>query len=116
MKIKKKKIKKPAKKAVKKSVKKTVKKAVKKAAPKKQKPIGVVTHYYGGIEVGIIKCAGVINAGANVQFKGATTDFTQTLDSMEYDRKPIAATKKGQEVGVKVKDRVREGDMVYAAE
>jgi len=56
----------------------------------------------------------VINAGANVQFKGATTDFTQTLDSMEYDRKPIASAKKGQEVGVKVVSRVREGDEVYA--
>ncbi|MBI2604216.1 MAG: hypothetical protein HYW56_01605 [Candidatus Harrisonbacteria bacterium] len=102
------------KKITRKAVKRVVKKfAAKKAAPKKQKPVGVVTHYYGGIGVGIIKCAAPLTLHARVQFKGATTDFTQLLDSMEYDRKPIAAAKKGQEVGVKVNDRVREGDEVY---
>ena len=114
-----KKIKKAAKKTVKKVVKKpaakkTVKKTVKKAAAKKLPLLGVVTHYYSGIGVGIIKCATAVPSGANAHFKGATTDFVQTLDSMQYDRAPITSAKKGQEVGVKVKDRVREGDEVYA--
>lgn len=96
--------------------KKARKPAVKKSSVKKQKLLGVVTHYYGGIGVGIIKCATAVPSGANAHFKGATTDFIQTLDSMQYDRAPIAAGKKGQEVGVKVKDRVREGDEVYLVE
>lgn len=111
-----KKVKKVAKKAAKKSVKKGAKKVVKKVAAKKQKLLGVVTHYYTEIGVGIIKCATAVPSGATAHFKGATTDFIQTLDSMQYDREPIAAGKKGQEVGVKVKDRVREGDEVYLAE
>lgn len=101
------------KKIVNKSAKNVVKKSVKKPVAKKPKLLGVVTHYYGGIGVGIIKCVTVVPSGVNVHFKGATTDFIQTLDSLQYDRAPINAGKKGQEIGVKVKDRVREGDEMY---
>lgn len=113
-----KKIKKAAKKSVKKVARKTVaKKSAKKMAPvKKQKSLGVITHYYSGIGVGIIKCAGPLKVGDNAHFKGATTDFVQVIDSMQYDRAPITAAKKGQEIGVKMKDRVREGDEVYPAQ
>ena len=46
---------------------------------------------------------------------GATTDCEIVISSMQYDHKPIQAAKKGQEVGIKVDDRVREGDGVYEA-
>jgi len=79
-------------------------------------PVGVVTHYYGGIGVAIVKFLKPVKAGTNVHFRGATTDFTQALDSMQYDHKEIAAAAKGKEVGVKVKDKVREGDEVFLVE
>ena len=103
-------------------VKKIVKKSVKKAKPKvkkvmpvakKEKPIGVVTHYYGGIEVGIIKFNKTVKAGTEVEIRGATTNFSQKLDSMQYDHKPVETAPKGKEVGVKLEDKVREGDEVY---
>jgi translation initiation factor IF-2 len=47
-----------------------------------------------------------------IHFKGATTDFIQKIDSMQYDHQPISAAKKGQEVGIKVNEKVREGDEV----
>ncbi len=83
---------------------------------KEQKPVGIVTHYYGGIGVAIIKFSKPLKAGTTVQFKGATTNFTQPLDSMQYDHKEIVAAAKGKEVGVKVKERVREGDEVFLVE
>ena len=101
-------------------------KRVKKAAPKKkfakkpapkaaaQKPIGKVTHYYGGIKVAIVKFKQDIRKGIKVRFRGATTDFVQTLDSIQYDHKSIAKAPKGKEIGIKVKKRVRDGDEVYA--
>ncbi|MEK9186637.1 MAG: translation elongation factor-like protein [Patescibacteria group bacterium] len=110
-------------------VKKTVKKSVKKAKPKikktksspkkamptgrQEKPIGVITHYYGGIDVGIIKFNKSVKAGTEVEIRGATTDFSQKLNSMQYDHKPIETAPKGKEVGVKLEDKVREGDEVY---
>lgn len=79
------------------------------------KPIGVVTHYYGHLEVAIVKFAKQVEVGTKVKFKGATTDFEEKIDSMQYDHKPIESAKKGQEVGIKVKGKVREGDEVFEA-
>lgn len=98
----------------KKTTKQRSKKSVKKPAAKKGL-LGVVTHFYGGIEVAIVKLAKPLGVGANVYFKGATTDFTQTVESMQYDHVDIPAGKKGQEVGMKVTDKVREGDEMYEA-
>jgi len=80
---------------------------------KEPKPIGEVTHYYSGLGVAIVKFNKAVKKGIKVSFKGATTDFEQILDSIQYNHKDIEAVKKGQEVGVKVKDKVREGDKVY---
>lgn len=97
--------------------KKPAKKSAKKTAPvKKLKPIGVVTHYYGDISVAVIKFKRLFKAGEKVHFKGATTDFKEKIKSMQYEHKPVTAAKKGQQVGAKVGDKVREGDEVYEAE
>ena len=90
--------------------------AKKKSAPKKPKPIGVVTHFYNEISVAIVKFNKKVPAGVALYFKGATTDFKDTAKSIQYDHKPIAAAPKGKEVGIKAKKRVREGDLVYVAE
>ena len=97
-------------------VKKTIKKTKVKAVVKKEKPVGVVQHYYGGIEVGIIKFNQPVKVGAEIKFKGATTDFSQKIASMQYEHAEIPGAKKGQEVGIKVDDKVREGDEVFLVE
>lgn len=101
---------KPAKKAV-------SKKAVsKKAGSKKSatpKAIGRVAHFYGGIKVAIVRFSKPMKQGTEVRFRGSTTDFSQKLDSMQYDHKAVATAPKGKQIGVKVKSRVREGDQVY---
>jgi len=80
-----------------------------------EKPIGKITHYYGGIGVAIVKFNREVEVGEEVHFKGAHTDFTQTIDSMQYDHKDIKSAKKGQEVGIKVGEKVHEGDEVFKA-
>jgi putative protease len=82
-------------------------------AGNKVKPIGKVTHYYGGLGVAIIKFAKSIKIGEMLRFKGATTDFDQVVVSMQYNHKDIKGAKKGQEVGIKVAEKVREGDGIY---
>ena len=87
--------------------------------PKKSeepKPIGKVTHFYGHLEVAIVKFNKKIEVGTKVHFKGATTDFKETIKSIQYDHKDITSAPKGKEVGIKVDGKVREGDMVYAVE
>ncbi|MBI4193088.1 MAG: hypothetical protein HY536_00495 [Candidatus Colwellbacteria bacterium] len=98
----------------KRTVKKTPpKRAATKAARAPRKPIGKVTHYYTNIGVAIVKFVKPVRTGATVNFKGATTDFTQELVSLQYDHKPLTLAPKGKEVGVKVQERVRDGDHVF---
>lgn len=82
---------------------------------KKPKSIGVVTHYYGKLGVAIVKFNQEFSRGSRLRFFGATTDFEETVNSIEYDHKSIETAKKGQEVGIKVSQKVREGDEVYEA-
>src|SRR6185312_12525705 len=110
----------PKKVAKKKVVKK--KKPVSKPKPKlkakpakKNKPIGKVTHFYAHIKVAIIKFNTNIKTGTELYIKGATTDFKENIKSMQYDHKPVAVAKKGKLIGIKLKKRVREGDLVYKA-
>ncbi|MBI2592915.1 MAG: translation elongation factor-like protein [Candidatus Colwellbacteria bacterium] len=75
--------------------------------------IGEVTHYYGKLGVAIVKFKKDVKAGTRLHFKGASTDFEDNAKSMQYDHKEVDTGKKGQEVGIKVKDKVREGDEVF---
>ena len=112
--------KKPKKKAVKKrSVKKTAKKkAVKKkkgkASSKKKAPkrtvIGKVTHYFPHVNAAVVKLVRPLSVGDTVEVLGHTTKFTQRVDSMQIDHVPIQKAKKGDEIGLEVKARVREHD------
>lgn len=96
------------------SVKKKVLKK-KKVVAKKNKPIGKVTHFYAQIKVAIVKFNTNVKVGSELYFKGATTDFKEAPKSMQYDHKPVAVAKKGKQIGIKLKKRVREGDLVYKA-
>jgi putative protease len=80
------------------------------------KKIGEITHYYTNIGVGIIKLSDTLKVGQTVKFVGATTDFEQEIDEMQYNHENIEEIKKGKEVGIKVKDKVRDGDEVYLVE
>lgn len=76
------------------------------------KVIGEVTHYYSHLEVAIVKFNRKVKVGETVRFKGHTTDFTETIDSIQYDHKDASEAKSGQEVGIKVSEKVRQGDKV----
>ena len=80
-----------------------------------EKPIGAVTHYYSDLGVAIVKFNKAVKSGTKLKFKGATTDFEETVQSMQYDHKPIDTAPKGKQVGIKVGSKVREGDEVFSA-
>lgn len=79
-----------------------------------EKLIGKITHYFSNIHVGIIELTnGEVKIGDKVHFKGHTTDFEQEITSMQIEHQNIEKTKKGDEFGVKVDEKVKEGDEVY---
>ncbi len=79
------------------------------------KKVGVITHYYDKLGVGIIKLEEDIKVGDKLKFQGHKTDFEQEVSQMQFDHKDIEMGKKDQEVGIKVDSVVRNGDAVYLA-
>ena len=78
------------------------------------KLIGKVTHYFSHIGVAIIDVSVPLARGDEIRIVGgANTDFNQKIDSMQIDHKEIEKAKKGDSVGLKVSEKVREGYQVY---
>jgi putative protease len=77
-----------------------------------EKSIGMVTHYYGKLGVAIVKFSGDLKLGEKIRFLGKTTDFSEDNASMQLDHKAVKSAGKGEEVGIKVDQEVREGDEV----
>ena len=75
--------------------------------------IGKVVGYFAKIGVAAIEMEGEMKIGDTVHFKGHTTDFTQTVESMQIENEPKEEVKAGDSVGMKVQDRVRSHDVIY---
>ena len=79
-----------------------------------EEEVGKVTNFYVKISVAAIEVtAGIIRIGDTLHFKGQTTDFQDTVASMEIERQPVDEARPGDEIGIKVKEKVREKDKVY---
>ncbi|GIW69329.1 MAG: hypothetical protein KatS3mg101_0076 [Patescibacteria group bacterium] len=77
------------------------------------KKIGTITHYYDRLGVGIIKLSDDIKVGDKIRIIGSTTDFEQNVLELQFNHQNIEEGKGGQEVGIKVNEKVREGDEVF---
>ena len=75
--------------------------------------VGRVTHFYPKISVAIVELKASLNIGDKILIKGATTNFEQTVESMQIEHKNIERAEAGQIIGLKVKERVRKNDKVY---
>jgi len=75
--------------------------------------LGAVTHYYGKLGVGIVKLSDTLKTGDNIRIQGHSTDFEQSVETIQIDHNDVPEAKKGDVVGIKVSDHVREGDKVY---
>ena len=79
--------------------------------------IGKVTHYFGKIGVAAIEITqGTLKVGDTIHIKGHTSDFTQTVDSMQIEGNSVQEASAGESVGIKVTDHAREHDVVYKVE
>ena len=79
-----------------------------------RKKVGEVFHFFGHIGVAAIRLTdGSLAVGDTVQIQGPSTNLEQTVDSLQIEHGIVANAAQGQEVGMKVRDRVREKDFVY---
>ncbi|MFN4132853.1 MAG: translation elongation factor-like protein [Candidatus Hadarchaeales archaeon] len=82
------------------------------AQPEK-KLVGKVTHYFTKISVGVIELSDELKVGDKISIEGRTTNFQQTVESMQIEHKNVEKAGKGQAIGLKLTNRAREGDLVF---
>lgn len=100
----------PAKKTAK---KRTASAQTKTSKKPKEKLIGRVAHYYDRIGVIALKLGDTLKVGDTLRIEGGTTSFLQKVQSMQIEHKPVQKAKKGDDVGIKVDQKAREGYRVY---
>lgn len=76
-------------------------------------PVGTVTHFYTDISVCVIELTDKLRVGEWISIEGATTNLRQRVASMQVNRQPVSQASAGDSIGLKVADRVREGDRVF---
>ena len=75
-------------------------------------PIGKVTHYFDRIGVAVLELTGAIRVGDTIHFHGHGTDFKQKVDSLQIEHQDVQEGNAGQDVALKVADKVRPNDAV----
>lgn len=83
-----------------------------KTVPRLQ-PIGMVTHYYDRINVGVLKLSSTLRLGDRLRLKGKQGEFDQVVKSMQVEHKPIEVAQKGADLGFKVDQEVRTDAIAY---
>ena len=77
-------------------------------------PIGKVTHYFPHVKATavMIEREGM-RVGDTLFFKGHTTQFKQKIESLQVNRQAVKEAAPGEEVGIRVRARTREHDLVF---
>jgi len=79
-----------------------------------EQKVGEVIKFFSKASVAAIKLTeGAVRVGDRIKIKGHTTDFEDQIQSMQIENQPVEKADVGQLVGIQVKDRVREKDIVF---
>lgn len=75
--------------------------------------VGRVEGFFAKPSVAIVELTAPLKVGELVYLKGHTTDFQQTIESIQVDHQPVQEAQAGQSIGLKVNQRCRPHDIVY---
>jgi hypothetical protein len=75
--------------------------------------IGEVTHFYDRLSVAVLKLTEPIHVGDMLHLLGHHTDFRQKLESIQIEHQEVTEAGPGQDVAVKVAQKVHPGDTVF---
>ncbi len=79
----------------------------------KPKEVGTITHYYSDLSVAVVAVASAFSKGDTLLIGKGEPFLKQKAISMQLEHQKIEKTRKGQEIGLKVQDKVRVGDRVF---
>lgn len=75
--------------------------------------VGQVTHYYDKIGVAVVELTDTLAVGDEIRISGHGKEFTQKITSMQIEHENVESAKKGQAIGLKVDQKVKDGDEVF---
>ncbi len=79
----------------------------------KEVKVGRVDTYFAHPEAAAVELENSLRVGDSIHIKGHTTDFEQQVESMQIGNDSVQEAKKGDSIGIKVKERVRHNDVIY---
>lgn len=78
------------------------------------KLVGVVTHFFPKVSAAVLKVESPIKIGDRIKIVApGGSEFEQQIDSMQIDREEITEAKSGDEIGMKVDQKVHEGCKIF---
>jgi len=82
--------------------------------PANELKLGVVTHYYSHLSVAVVAITERrLHVGDRIHIKGHTSDFYQSVESIQIEHSSVPVAEIGHAVGVRVTEHAREHDVVY---
>ncbi len=76
--------------------------------------IGRIKNFYSKLNVAEINADEDFKIGEEIVVKGENTYFRQVIESMEIKHKKVTEAKREQDVAIKLNERARKNDLVYA--
>ncbi len=70
-----------------------------------------MTHYYDKIGVAVVKLDKPLHQGDRIKIKGHQQEFSQIVESMQSQHQKITKADQGEEIGLKVDQPVKKGDV-----
>ena len=77
-----------------------------------EEEVGRVQSYFRKPGVAAMVLTGDLSVGDSIRIQGATTDIEMTVESMQINLEPVESAGAGDDVGIKVPERVRPNDRV----
>ena len=77
-----------------------------------EEEVGRVQSFFRKPGVAAMVLTGDLSIGDSIRIQGATTDIDMTVESMQIDLEPVESAGAGDDVGIKVPERVRPNDRV----
>ena len=80
------------------------------------KEIGKIAHYFPKVGVAVLELTAPIKVGDRIRIEQHDGSFTQQVSSMQIDHAQVDEAKPGKSIGLKISERVHEGNKVFIEE
>jgi putative protease len=75
--------------------------------------IGQITHYFDHVNVAAVTLTESLHVGDTIHILGHSTDFQQKVTSLQIEHQSVEEAKPGDDVGMKVIQKVHAHDKVF---